>query len=70
MSSTGVITICINAGVSMNTNEKIIGGQCWHQEGRFMTAVNGTLEGMPNTRESAILAAAVEWKHPIEQISE
>jgi hypothetical protein len=38
-----------------------------------MTAVNGTLDGMPNTSESAILAAsveAVEWKHPIEQISE
>jgi hypothetical protein len=33
-----------------------------------MTAVNGTIDGMPNTREFAILAAAVdavEWRHPI-----
>jgi hypothetical protein len=71
--STGTITVCINAGVSMKKGEKTIAGQLWHQEGRFMTAVNGTLEGMPNTRESAILSAAVEaaaWKDPIEQISE
>jgi hypothetical protein len=37
-----------------------------------MTAVNGTIDGMPNTRESAILAEAteaVEWRHQIEPIS-
>jgi hypothetical protein len=72
MSSTGLITVCINAGVSMKKGEATLGGQLWQQEGRSMTAVNGTLEGMPNTRESAILAAAVEaveWKHPIEALS-
>jgi hypothetical protein len=72
MSSTGTIPVCINAGASMKRNEKILGGQLWLQEGQSVTAVNGTLEGMPNTRESAILAAAVEaveWKHPIEPIS-
>jgi hypothetical protein len=43
-----------------------------HQEGRSMTAVNGVIDGMPNTRESAILAAAaeaVEWRHPIEAVT-
>jgi hypothetical protein len=72
MSSTGTITVCINAGESMKKNETIIGGQFWQQEGRSMTAVNGVVEGMPNTRESAILSAAaeaVEWRHPIESVT-
>jgi hypothetical protein len=37
-----------------------------------MTVVNGVLDGMPNTRTSAILSAAVEavaWKHPIEAVT-
>jgi hypothetical protein len=45
--------------------------ELWLQEDPSMTAVNGTIDGMPNTRESAILAAAteaVEWKHPIEPV--
>jgi hypothetical protein len=53
----------------MKKNEGTIGGQFWQQEDRSMTAVSGIMEGMPNTRESAILAAsaeAVEWSHPIE----
>jgi hypothetical protein len=53
----------------MKRGEAILGGQFWQQEGRSMTAVNGVLEGIPNTRTSAILSAAVEavaWKHPIE----
>jgi hypothetical protein len=73
MSSTGTITVCINAGASMKRNETILGGQFWQQEGRSMTAVNGTIDGMPNTRESAILPAAVEaveWRHPIEPMSD
>jgi hypothetical protein len=72
MTSSGAITICINAGASMKRNETILGGQLWLQEDRSMTAVNGTIDGMPNTRESAILAVAVEaveWKHPIEPVS-
>jgi hypothetical protein len=39
----------------------------------FLTAQFLMHLGMPNTRESAILAAAVEaveWKHPIEPVSE
>jgi hypothetical protein len=73
MSSTGTITVCINTGTSMKKNETILGGQLWLQEDRSMTTVNGIFEGMPNTRESAILSAAVEavqWKHPIERVSE
>jgi hypothetical protein len=66
------ITIAINAGDSMKRGEAIPGGQFWQQEGRSMTAVNGVLEGMPNTRTSANLCAAVEavaWKHAIESIT-
>jgi hypothetical protein len=73
MSSTDTITVCINAGASMKKNEAILGGQFWQQEGRSMTAANGVIDGMPNTRESAILAAAVEaveWKHPIESVTD
>jgi hypothetical protein len=72
MSSTGTITVCINAGASMKKNEAILGGQFWQQEGRSMTATNGIIEGIPNTRESAILSAAaeaVEWIHPIESVT-
>jgi hypothetical protein len=57
----------------MKRNETGLGGQLWQQEGRSMTAVNGTIDGMPNTRESAILAAAVEaveLKHQIEPVSD
>jgi hypothetical protein len=66
-----VITVCVNA--SMKRNKTVLGGQDWQQEGRSMTAVNGSIDGMPNTRESAILAAAVEaveWKHHIEPVSD
>jgi hypothetical protein len=66
------ITIALNAGDSMKRGEAILGGQYWQQEGRAMTAVNGILDGMPNTRTSAILSAAAEavtWKHPIEKVS-
>jgi hypothetical protein len=69
LNATESITIAINAGESMKRGEAIIGGQYWQQERRSMTAVNGVLDGMPNTRTSAILSAAVEavtWKHPIE----
>jgi hypothetical protein len=56
----------------MKRGEAFLGGQYWQQQGRPMTAVNGILDGMPNTRTSAILSAAVEavaWKHPIEAVS-
>jgi hypothetical protein len=73
MGSAGTTTICINAGASMTKNDAILGGQFWQQEGRSMTAVIGVIQGMPNTRESAIIAAAaeaVEWRHPIEAVTE
>jgi hypothetical protein len=73
MTSTGTVTVCINAGASMKRNKTILGGQLWSQDDRSMTAVNGIIDGMPNTRESSLLAAAVEaveWKHPTEPISE
>jgi hypothetical protein len=59
----------VNAGASMTRHEAAIGVQFWQQGERKMTAVNGVLEGMANTRESAILSAAVEaveWRHCLE----
>jgi hypothetical protein len=53
----------------MKKNESILGGQYWKQGERNMTATNDIIEGMPNTREAAILSAAVEaveWQHPTE----
>jgi hypothetical protein len=69
MDATATITVCINASTSMKKNERILGGQLWQQEDRSMTAVNGVIDGMTNSRESAILSAAaesVEWTHPME----
>jgi hypothetical protein len=57
VTSTGTITVCINAGASMKRNETILGGQLWLHEDRSMTAVNGNIDGMPNTRESVILGS-------------
>jgi hypothetical protein len=73
MNAVEVITVCVNAGASMKRNETVLGGQLWQQQGRSMTAVNGTIDRMPNTREPAILATsveAIEWKHPIEPVSD
>jgi hypothetical protein len=72
LNATESITIALNAGDSVKRGEAILGGQYWKQEGRAMTAVNRILDGMPNTRTSAVLSAAVEavtWKHPIETVS-
>jgi hypothetical protein len=73
MNAVKVIIVCVNAGATMKRNKTVLGGQLWQEQGRSMTAVNGTIDGVPNTRESAILAAAVEaveWKHPIEPVSD
>jgi hypothetical protein len=62
-------TIAINAADSLKQGEAVLGGQYWQQQSHHMAAVNGIPDGMPNTRASAILSAAVEavvWKHPIE----
>jgi hypothetical protein len=69
LSSSGTITVCINSGPTMKKDDPVIGGQFWQQEDRSMTEVNAVIPGTPNTRESVILAAAVEaveWTHPIE----
>jgi hypothetical protein len=53
----------------MKRNETVIGGQLLMQGDRQMTASNVVIEGMANTREAAILSAAVEavtWKHCLE----
>jgi hypothetical protein len=42
---------CVNAGASMKHHEAAIGGQLWQQGYRKMTAVNGVIEGLSNTRE-------------------
>jgi hypothetical protein len=44
----------------MMRNEAAIAGQLWIQGGRQMTVSNGVLDGMANTKESAVLAAASE----------
>jgi hypothetical protein len=58
LNASAEIIIGINAGESMQRGEAILGGQYWQQERRSMTAVNGVLDGMSNTRTSAILSAA------------
>jgi hypothetical protein len=50
----------------MKRNEEQIAGQLWIQGDRQMTASNKVLDGMANTRESAVLSAVVEavaWRH-------
>jgi hypothetical protein len=73
MNATDTIIIAISAGQLMRRGEEITGGQYWQQGGRRMTASNHIIDGMPNTRTSAILSAAVEavvWKHPNEKKTE
>jgi hypothetical protein len=73
MSFSETITMCINSGAQMKKNEATIGGLLWMQEDRVITAANGIMDGMPNTRESVILAGvaeAVEWSHAIEHRSD
>jgi hypothetical protein len=52
----------------MRRNETAVGGQLWIQGDRQMTASSLVLEGMANTKEGAVLTAAVEavtWKHSL-----
>jgi hypothetical protein len=61
------VIICVNGSESMKRNEEQIAGQIWIQGGRQMAASNKVLDGMANTRESAVLSAVVEavsWQHP------
>jgi hypothetical protein len=63
------VVICVNGSEEMKRDEEAIGGQLWMQSGRQMTASNKVIEGMANSRESAILSAAAEavtWRHALE----
>jgi hypothetical protein len=67
--SSDQLIICVNGSEEMKRNESSIGGQLWIQGERQMTAANLVLEGMANTKEGAVLTAAVEavtWKHTLE----
>jgi hypothetical protein len=60
------VVICVNGSESMKRNEEQIAGQIWIQGDRQMAASNKVLDGMANTRESAVLPAVVEevsWQH-------
>jgi hypothetical protein len=63
------LIICVNGSEEMKRNETAIGDQLWIQGDRQMTASTVVLVGMANSRETAILSAAVEavtWKHALE----
>jgi hypothetical protein len=63
------VVICVNGSEEMKREEEAMGGQLWMQDNRRMSAYNLPMEGMANTRESAILSVAVEavtWKHASE----
>jgi hypothetical protein len=63
------VVICVNGSEEMKRNEEAVGGQLWMQSGRQMTAYNTVLDGMANSRESAILTAAAEavtWRYALE----
>jgi hypothetical protein len=60
------LVICVNGSEEMKRNERAVGGQLWMQGDRTMTASNTVLDGMPNTKEAAILSAAAEavtWRN-------
>jgi hypothetical protein len=63
------VIIRVNGSEEMKKGEEAVGGQLWTQGNRRMTAFNRVHEGLANTRESAILSAAVEavtWTHASE----
>jgi hypothetical protein len=63
------VVICVNGSEEMKRDEEAVAGQLWMQGDRQMSAYHRVLDGMANSRESAILAAAAEaafWKHASE----
>jgi hypothetical protein len=63
------LVICVNGSEETKRNEEAVGGQLWMQGDRQMTAYNRVLEGMANSRESAVISAtadAATWKHALE----
>jgi hypothetical protein len=64
------VVIYVNGSEEMKRGEAAVAGQLWTQGERRMTASNTVQQGMANTRESAILSAAVEaviWTHALEK---
>jgi hypothetical protein len=64
------LVICVNGSEEAKRNEEAVAGQLWMQGDGQMTAYNRVLDGMVNSRESAILSAAAEavtWEHALEQ---
>jgi hypothetical protein len=69
MSLNEEVIICVNGSEEMKKDEEAVAGQLWVQGDRQMSAYNRVLDGMANSRESAILSAAEEaatWKHALE----
>jgi hypothetical protein len=54
------VVICINGSEEMKIGEETVAGQLWMQNDRHLTVYNRTMDGMVDSRESAILTAAVE----------
>jgi hypothetical protein len=60
------LIVCINGVEGLKRDEEAIAGQVWIRGERMMTASNRVIDGMANTRDSAILSAAAEavnWRH-------
>jgi hypothetical protein len=67
------IVICVNGSEPMKRGEEAVGGQLWMQGDRKMTVSNTVLDGMENTKESAILSAAdeaVTWRNAAMELTE
>jgi hypothetical protein len=63
------IFVCVNGSEEMKRGEEPIAGQLWTQQDRHLTVYNRPLEGMTDSRESAVLtgvAEAVTWRHALE----
>jgi hypothetical protein len=54
------VIICVDGSESLKRNEEQIAGQIWIQGDRQITVSNKVLDGMANTRESAVLSAVVD----------
>jgi hypothetical protein len=60
------VYVCINSSEEMDRDEQSIAGQLWIQADRHMAVSNVVPDGMADTKDSALLAAAAEavsWNH-------
>jgi hypothetical protein len=63
------VVICINGSEEMKIGEEAVAGQLWMQKDRHLTVYKRTMDGMVDSRETAILTAAadaVTWRHALE----